>query len=381
MNESRRFLAPFGFAALAITLVLSGCEPKSQNEIVIGEFAPLTGATASYGQSTDAGLKLAIEEINKKGGVLGKKIRIVVEDNQSKPEESALAVSKLISRDKVCAVIGEVASSRTLAAAPIAQAAKIPLITPGSTNPAVTQKGDYIFRVCFLDSFQGRAIAKFATETLKLKKVAILKDVKNDYSIGLSDFFAAAFTEMGGEVTVVQAYSEGDRDFKAQLTAIKAKSPQAIIVPGYYTEVALIVKSARELGITVPFLGGDGWDSAKLLEIGGSALNGCYFSNHYSPDADIPEVKAFVSAYKAKYGKTPDALAALGYDAGLILVDAIKRAGSADPKKIRDALAATKNFRAVTGVISMDANRDASKSAVILAIQDGKMIYRETITP
>jgi len=324
---------------------------------------------------------MAVEETNSAGGIDGKKINLLTEDTQSKPEEAATAVTKLISRDNVVAVIGEVSSSRSLAAAPICQANHIPMVSPSSTNPEVTKKGDYIFRVCYIDPFQGEVLAKFAYNSLGLRKVAILKDIKNDYSIGLAQFFEQAFSSMGGRVVATQAYSEGDTDFKAQLTALKATDPEGIIVPGYYTEAALIVKQARELNMNMPIIGGDGWDSMKLLEIGGTAMNNTYYCTHYSSQDPNPIVQNFVTRYEKTYHESPDALAALGYDAGKILFDAMKRAGSTEGSKIRDALAATKDFPGVTGTISIDKDRNAKKSAVILAVENGKLIYKETIKP
>ncbi|MGH9368915.1 MAG: ABC transporter substrate-binding protein [Thermoanaerobaculia bacterium] len=351
------------------------------DEIPIGEYGSLTGTTATFGQSTDNGIKMAFDEVNAAGGVLGKKLKLFVEDDQSKPEEAATAVTKLVNQNHVVALLGEVSSSRSLAAAPIAQAAQIPMVSPSSTNPRVTQVGDYIFRVCFTDPFQGAVMAKFAHDTLKLRKVAILVDVRNDYSVGLQTFFRQNFKQLGGEVVTEQSYSEGDSDFHAQLTQIKATSPEAIYVPGYYTEVGTIARQARELGITVPLLGGDGWDSPKLWEIGGEALNGCYLSNHYSTDDPSPVVQKFVTEYKRRYNALPDALAALAYDAAKILTDAISRAGSTDGAKIRNALAATKDFQGVTGTITINQDRNAVKPAVILKVENGKFTLVETIKP
>jgi branched-chain amino acid transport system substrate-binding protein len=354
----------------------------NKNEIPIGEFSSLTGTTATFGQSTHHGLQLAVEETNQAGGVLGKQIKLVTEDDQSKPEEAATAVTKLITRDNVKAVIGEVASSRSLAAAPICQDNHIPMVSPASTNPEVTKKGDYVFRVCYIDPFQGEVLAKFAFNSLGLKKVAILKDVKNDYSIGLAQYFEETFTKLGGVVVATQAYSEGDSDFKAQLTALKAAGPEAVFVPGYYTEAALIIKQGRELNLTIPFLGGDGWDSSKLVEIGGEALNGCYYSTHYAADDTSILVRDFNTKYQAKFpGELPDAMGALGYDAAHLLFDAISRAGTTDGPAVRDALANTKDFMGVTGRITIDADRNARKSVVIIEIQNGKTRYKETIEP
>jgi len=370
-------------AVISISWLLIGCggSQTNQNEILIGEYSSLTGTTATFGLSTHRGLLLAVEDANNAGGVLGKKIHLLTEDTQSKPEEAATAVTKLITRDKVKAIIGEVASSRSLAAAPICQANGIPMVSNASTNPEVTKKGDYIFRVCYIDPFQGEVMAKFTLNSLKLKRVAILKDVKNDYSVGLAQFYDEAYKKLGGEVVATQAYSEGDTDFKAQLTALKAANPEAIVVPGYYTEAALVTKQARELNMTMPIIGGDGWDSNKLLEIGGEAMNNTYFTTAYTADSPDTLVQKFVRRYREINNETPDAMAALGYDAGLILFDAIGRAGSTDGAKIRDALAATKDFSGVTGLITIDNDRNARKPVVIIAPMNGKMTYKETIQP
>src|SRR3990172_9766755 len=332
--------------ALLFAAALAGfsCSRPSEdaNEIVIGEYGSLTGTTATFGLSTKNGIDLAIDEVNKAGGVLGKQIRVIVEDDQGRPEEAQTVVTKLITRDRVVALLGEVASSRSLAAAPVAQQNKIPMITPSSTNPKVTQIGDYIFRTCFIDPFQGLVMAKFAINTMKVKNVAVLRDIKNDYSVGLADVFVENFQRMGGSIVLDQSYSEGDTDFSAQLTAIKARNPEAIFVPGYYTEVGLIARQAKNLGITVPLLGGDGWDSPRLWAIGGEALNGSYYSNHSSMDDPDPAIQKFVADYKARFTDAPDALAALGYDSAMILFDAIRRANSTDPVAIRDAIDSTK---------------------------------------
>lgn len=376
-------IRPFMSLALAaLVAAATGCAPGGgAKEIAIGEYGSLTGNTATFGVSTRNGSEMAFEEINNSGGLLGKKIKLIVEDDESKPEEAATAVTKLINQNNVVAVLGEVASSRSLAAAPICQAAKIPMVTPSSTNPKVTQVGDFIFRVCFTDIQQGEADAKFAAKSLKLKKAALLYDVRNDYSVGLRLVFAQKFKEYGGEIVGEQSYSEGDSDFRAQLTQLKSANPEIIYVPGYYTEVGTIARQARDLGLTVPLLGGDGWDSPRLWEIGGKALNGCYFSNHYSVDDPAPAVQKFVSTYKAKYGAAPDALAALGYDAAKILAEAIKGAGSTDGQKLRDALAQTKNFAGVTGTITIDKDRNAIKPVVMLKIVDGKFVFQEKIEP
>jgi branched-chain amino acid transport system substrate-binding protein len=350
--------------------------------IKVGEYASLTGKEATFGTSSHEGTLLAIEQINAAGGVLGKKLELLTEDTQSKAGEPANAVNKLIARDNAVAILGEVASSRSLEAAPICQANKIPMISPASTNPKVTQVGDYIFRVCFIDPFQGTVMANFATKTLKEKRVAVFTDAKSDYSKGLAKFFKERFTANGGEIAVELDYNGGDKDFKGQLTTIKAANPEGVFVPGYYTDVALICVQARQLGLNVPLYGGDGWESEKLLEIGGDAVEGNYFSTHYHPDADNPVTRKFVEDYRKRWGgKTPDGLAACGYDSGLVLADAIKRAGTTDAAKLRDAIAATKDFPGATGVISINENRDASKPAVILQVKGGKFNYLQTVAP
>jgi branched-chain amino acid transport system substrate-binding protein len=375
-----RLFVAAGAAALLVGSLACG-KGGGGTEILVGEYGSLTGTTATFGQSTHNGITQAFDEINTAGGLLGKKVKVLVEDDRSQPEEATTAVTKLINQSHVVAMLGEVSSSRSLAAAPICQANKVPMVTPSSTNPRVTQVGDYIFRVCFIDPFQAPVMAKFAANTLKIKRVAILTDVRNDYSIGLQTFFRQSFKALGGEIVAEQSYSEGDSDFRAQLTQIKAANPEAIYLPGYYTEAATIARQARELGITVPLMGGDGWDSPKLFEIGGEALDGCYISNHYSVDDPSPAIQKFVADYKARYNASPDALAALGYDAARILADAIKRAGSTDGEKVRDALKSVKDFAGVTGKITINADRNAVKPAVVLKIEKGKFHYVETVNP
>lgn len=362
--------------------LFSACDKKSTDTILVGEFASLTGKEATFGISSHEGTQLAIEELNSAGGVLGKQVKLVTEDNQSKAGESANAVNKLISKDGAVAILGEVASSRSLEAAPICQKEGVPMISPSSTNPKVTETGDYVFRVCFIDPFQGTVMANFARKTLKAQKIAVFTDVKSDYSKGLAKFFKEAFTAAGGQIISELDFNGGDKDFKGQLTAIKATNPEGVFVPGYYTDAALICIQAKEVGLTVPIFGGDGWESEKLPEIGKDAVEGTYFSTHYSPDAGGPKGAAFIEAYKRRFnGKLPDAMAALGYDSAMILADAIKRAGATEGAKIRDALASTKEYDAVTGKISINAKRDAEKSAVILQVKGGKFAYVETIAP
>lgn len=374
----RRTLLPLA----AISILLPACNKSGGDGIVIGEFASLTGKEATFGISSHEGTLLAVETLNAAGGVLGKKIELLTEDNQSKAGETSNVVNKLISKDGAVAILGEVASSRSLEAAPICQQNGIPMVSPASTNPKVTETGDNIFRVCFIDPFQGTVMANFVTKTLKATKVAVFTDVKSDYSKGLAKFFKEGLIKNGAQIAAELDFNGGDKDFKAQLTAIKSAAPDAVFVPGYYTDVALIAIQAKQLGLHVPLCGGDGWESQTLLDIGKDAVEGHYFSTHYASDAASPGVQAFVAAYKKRYnGKVPDAMAALGYDSAMILADAIKRAGSTDSKAIRDALAATKDYEAVTGKIAINAQRDAVKSAVILQVKDGKFKYLETVAP
>ncbi len=369
-------------ASFLSILGLVGCKSGSEGTIKIGEFASLTGKEATFGTSAHEGTLLAVEQINAAGGLLGKKLELLTEDDQTKAGEPANAVNKLISKDGVIAILGEVASSRSLEAAPICQQNKIPMISPASTNPTVTQKGDYIFRVCFNDTFQGGALANFASGTLKAKKVAILTDVKSDYSKGLAKNFKEKYVSNGGQIGVELDFNGGDKDFKGQLTAIKSDAPDAIFLPGYYNDVALICIQAKQLGLNVPIFGGDGWESESLLTIGKEAMEGHYFSTHCSPDQGTPEMKNFIEAYKKRYsGKTPDAMAVLGYDSVLVLADSIKRANTTESAPLRDAIAATKNFAGASGVITLNADRDAVKALVFIQIKNGKFTYSTTVNP
>jgi branched-chain amino acid transport system substrate-binding protein len=351
--------------------------------IRVGVYGDTTGATSSFGQSTKNGIQLAFEEINAAGGVNGKKLEMVFEDDQGTPEKAKTVISKLINQDKVVAVLGEVASSNSLAAAPVAQEAKIPMITPSSTNPKVTEIGDYISRVCFIDPFQGSVMAKFAANTLKAKTAAIFGDNSSDYSKGLTQFFEQEFTKLGGTVITKQTYAQKDQDFKAQLTQMRDQKPDVIYIPGYYSEVGIIAKQARELGMDQPLLGGDGWDSPELWKLGGAALKNAFISNHYSADNPAPEIQNFVKAYQAKFNVAPDSLAALAYDSAKVLADAIKRAGGTDSAKLKEAINSTKNFAGVTGTITLDGSRNAVKSAVVLGLDAAaaKFTFKETIYP
>jgi len=351
------------------------------SDIPVGVYGALSGSEASFGNATVSGAKLAAEEINNSGGVLGRKIRLVIEDDAGRADEAASAVTKLITRDNVVGVIGENSSNQSLAAAPACQNAKVSMISPSSTNPNVTKKGDYIFRVCFTDPYQGKALATFVRNNLKAKTSAILRDNKNDYSVGLAEVFRAEFTRLGGTITGEQSYTGGDTDFRPQLTALKSSKPEVVFIPGFYTDVGQIAIQARDLGITQPMVGGDGWDSPEVITIGKEAINGCYFSDHYFVGEDRPAVQRFVAEIRKRTGQDPAANAALGYDAVRILADAIKRAGSLDKKAIRDQIASTKDYQGVSGVITMGPDRDPIKPVAMIKIDGGKTNFAGWITP
>lgn len=378
--------------ALSVAVGIGACERKpgtggaetTTGDIVVGMYGSLTGDGASFGQSSREGTELAVDEVNNAGGLLGgRKIKLLVEDDQSKPEEASNAVTKLVTQDKVVAVLGEVASRRSLAAAPICQKYMVPMISPSSTNERVTQVGDYIFRVCFIDPFQGEVLAKFAYNDLKARKVAVLKDIQQDYSVGLTDSIAKHFTALGGQVLDPVSYSTGDADFKAILTQVRSQKPDAVFVTGYYPEAAIIARQARELGMKMPLLGGDGW-VGDALKNGREALNNSFISNHYSGDNPDPVVQNFVKAYRAKFNREPDAIAALAYDAVKVLAEAITRSKSTEGPKLRDALA-TADVPGVTGRLKINAKRDVDKPAVIQEVTfangDVKFVYKTTINP
>ena len=386
MSKLRTLVLPLAIVMMALAFSCSkpGDDDTASRHstIKIGYFGDLTGPTFNFGQSAINGVLMAASEINQAGGINGHQIDVVIEDDKGNPEEAARLTAKLIDRDKVVAIIAGGTSGNSRAAAPKAQASHVPMISPSSTDPAVTQMGNYIFRACFVDTFQGEVMATFASATLKAKKAAILFDFNSAYSKGLTDYFKLSFARLGGTIVSEQTYTQGDADFKGQLSTIRSAEPDVIYIPGYYGEVALIAKQARMIGLAQPLLGGDGWDAPELWQIGGDALNGAYISTHYSVDDPSPSIQQFVALYKQRYGNLlPDAHAALAYDAARILFDAISRTGTTDSNKLRDSLAQTKNFNGVTGVISMDADRNAVKPAVVLKLQDLKFIYQETIQP
>ncbi|MEO7597550.1 MAG: ABC transporter substrate-binding protein [Opitutus sp.] len=367
---------------LIVLLVGSFSVPARAAEAVkVGFFMSMTGRDSSFGEASLNGARLAIDELNAAGGVLGRPIELIVEDNRSQPGESATAVKKLISRDHVVALIGECSSGRTLEAAPVAQAAGIPLITPASTSPKVTQVGNAIFRVCFIDPFQGDVIAAFAHRRLGLKRAALLIDSTSPYSVGLAEYFTKTFTALGGEIVSSQKYSGAETDFRAQLTAIRGANPDAIFLPGYYVAAGLVAQQARQLGLKTTLLGGDGFEAPQLLEIGGDALEGVYYSTHFASENTSAASRAFVQAFKAKHGTTPNGLSALTYDAIKLVADAITRAGTTEKGALVAALAATKDFAGVTGRTTINAQRDADKDAAIITVKNGKLTFVETLRP
>ena len=373
----KTYLVALGLAVSAI-LPFVGC--NKNKDVVIGGVAPLTGEAATFGVSTKNGYDLAVAEWNAKGGVLGKQVKLVFADDKGDPAEGATVYTKLIEQDKACAIVGTVMSKVSLAGAPICQAAKIPMIATASTNPKVTGVGNFVFRACFIDPFQGTVGAKFAFDDLKAKKAACIFDVGNDYTKGLSEFFKTKFTALGGEVVGFEGHATGTSDFKAQLTKVLAAKPDVLYVSDYYSDVAIIAKQARELGFKGPLVGGDGWDSPKLVEIAGPAIEGCFFTNHYAKEDKSPIVQEFVKKYTDKYKASPDALAALAYDATNIMLDAINRAGSTDGTAIQGALVKT-DLKVVTGQVKFDGERNPVKSAVIIELKGGQQVYKTTVAP
>jgi branched-chain amino acid transport system substrate-binding protein len=366
--------------ALALVSVARAAAPAGE-PVKIGFFMSVTGRDASFGEAALRGARLAIDDLNAAGGILGRPAQLVVEDNRSLPGESATAVKKLIGRDHVVALVGECASSRTLEAAPVAQAAGVPLVTPASTNPRVTAVGDCVFRVCFADPFQGAVLATYAWKNLGLRRAALLVDSSASYSVGLAEVFSKTFASLGGEVVATQKYSGGDKDFRAQLTAIRGTQADAIFLPGYYVEAGLAAQQARELGLKATLLGGDGFEAPQLLEIGGAALEGTFYSTHYSAESADPLSRRFVAAYTARHGAAPVGLAALTYDSVQLIADAARRAGSTDRTALKNALAATRDFPGVTGRTTLDENRDAQKDAAIIAVRGGRLVFVETVRP
>jgi len=387
MLNKKTILLFTGLLSVLAAVGLTGCSSTADSkEIKIGGNYEVTGSIASYAKSSMNGVKLAFKQTNASGGLLGKQLSFIVADNKSEPSEAGNAVTKLITQDKVVAIIGAIASSNTLSALPIATDNKIPFVSPISTNPKVTFENgkvkDYAFRACFIDPFQGTVMANFASKSLNAKKAAIYIDSSSDYAKGLAQSFEESFVKNGGTIVANEAYLQKDQDFKAALTKIKASNPDVLFLPAYIEEGGKIAKQARELGLTIAILGGDGLDSPKLVDIAGAdALNNVFLSTHYSIEDKDPVALKFAEAYKQEYAEDPDMQAALGYDAAMLIIDAIKRANSAEPEKIKDALAKTKDFHTVSGIITFDEQHNPIKSSVVVEIKDGKQIFREKINP
>lgn len=391
----KRVLSLMLVVLLAMSMVLSGCakqeapgasggnaEPASEDVIKLGVFEPLTGANAAGGELEVEGIELAHELYPE---VLGKKIELVIVDNKSDKVEAATAAARLVEKDKVSAIIGSWGSSLAMAAGDVVKNAKVPAVGTSCTNPLVTQGNDFYFRVCFIDPFQGLVMANYAYNKLGAKKAAIIQEVSNDYAVGLAKFFTDNFVKLTNDqnsIVAVANYNTGDQDFTAQLTNIKAQNPDVIFAPGNFTESALLIKQARQLGITTQFIGADTWETPEFIEIGGDAVEGAEFSTFFATEKPITaESTTFLDAYRAKYNKEPAAVTALAYDAYLILVKAIEAAGSADPVEIQKALVATKDFQGAAGVVNFDENGDAVKSAVLKTVKDGKFTFMDVVEP
>lgn len=377
-------------AVLAASLVFVGCG-EDPNTIKLGSIGPLSGGVAVYGTEARNAIELAVEEINAAGGVLGnvekeipaKKFLLISEDDEGNPEKSVSAYKKLVTKDKVKLIVGSLTSGCTLAITPLAQAQKVVLVAPAATNPAITDAGNYIFRACYTDPFQGTVGAKFAAENLGTKRAAVLYDIGNDYSVGLRDNFVKKFTDEGGEIVANESYTTGDKDFNAQLTKIKNANPDVVYLPDYYGTVALISKQLRAQGITTPTVGPDGWDG--LAEGAGDELLNGFYSNHYASDSSDEKVQKFAASYKAKFGSAPTSFAALAYDSVYMIKDAIVSAGSSDPEAVRAALENT-NGDYVTGHMTFDEHHNPVKTAVILEFKKGddgkiKAVYNATVNP
>src|SRR5512140_2363525 len=377
----KRAIFLFAFLFPALTAVV----PSHAKEIMIGLITPLSGDVKTYGESVRNSFLIAVEEANAKGGVAGMKITYVIQDDKNDATEAANVANLLVNQYRVKAIVGAVTSKATIPVSDIIQAAKIPTITPTATNPKVTvadgKRKDYMFRSCFIDPFQGMVMAKFSRETLKKNRAAVLFDASNDYSKGTAEVFRDAFRKQGGTVAAFEAYGKDDVDFSALLTKVKASGADVLFLPDYYNKVGLIAKQVREKGLKVNMVGPDGLDSPDMVKIAGSAIEGGYFSNHYSPDDRRPEVAAWVKTYQAKHGQVPDALGTLAYDGTKLLLEAIRKAGSDDPKKIREALASIRDFHGVTGKSTLDRNGDSVKSAVIVKIERGRQKFVKMVDP
>lgn len=365
--------------------LLAGCKAPPAKEIKIGLITPLSGDVKTFGESTKNAFEIAVKEANATGGAAGLRIATVIVDDKNDPTEASNAANLLINQHRVRAIVGSVTSKATIPVSDMAQAYKIPTITPTATNPKVTvadgKRKEYMFRACYTDSFQGTVMAKFARETLHAATAAVLYDASNDYSKGIAEVFRDAFSGSGGTVAAYESYGKDDVDFSALLTKVRAAKPDVLFLPDYYNKVGLIAKQAREKGVRATLIGPDGWDSPELVKVAGKAIEGGYFSNHYSPEDTRPEVVNWVKKYQEKFHQTPDALGTLAYDATNMLIEAIRKANSDDPGKIRDALASMKGFTGVTGTFTMDENGDPVKSAVIIQIRDGRQKFLQVVNP
>ncbi|NLK68064.1 MAG: ABC transporter substrate-binding protein [Clostridiaceae bacterium] len=372
---------------ILITTMFAACSSSNTDEIKIGINYELSGENATYGQGSVEGIELAIEEINAAGGINGKIIIPVKYDNQSTPSEATILANKLVSQDKVLAILGPATTGCFTSEIPVANKNKVPIATGSATGDNVTFAADgsvheYVFRICFFDSFQGQVMANFAAENLSAKNAAIIMDSSSDYGKGLAENFVKTFTESGGNIVAQEAYVAGDTDFNAILTKIKALNSDVIYIPGYYNEAGLIIKQARNLGLNQPILGADGFDSPTLVDLAGaSALNDVYFTNHYSSLDEDPMVLEFIKTFEARYGKKPDAFNALGYDLARFVADAIGRAEKLTGEAVKDALEATENFAGVTGTLSVDENHNPVKSIVVIGLKDGKQYSSVKIDP
>jgi len=374
-----------GLGWLAMALITSGCGAKSEQEVRLGINAELTGSKPTVGDSCKKAMELLAAQVNQDGGLkVGDKkipLKLYVEDNEDKAESAAAAAQKLISQNNVLAIIGPNASGNAIPAARICEDNGVIMISPWSTNPKTTEGKKYIFRACFIDDFQGQVMAKFASQDLKATTAAVLYDVASEYNKGIAEFFKQFFEADGGRVVAFASYTTGDKDFSSQLTTIKAASPQVLFLPNYYNEVPLQVKQARNQGLTCAIIGSDSWGSQELLTLGGKDLEGAFFSTHYAQDIATPKAQKFISEFEAKYGKKPDDVAALTYDAGMLLCNAVSQAGSLDRTKVRDALAQVTEFEGVTGKMAFKGQGDPVKSAVILQVQDGQFKYFASVQP
>jgi len=374
-----------GIILLLCFSLIWGCSSQESKDIRVGVNAELTGSKPTVGDSCRKAAELLALQENQAGGLkVGDKqfpITLFIEDNEDKAESAAAAAQKLISQNNVLAIIGPNASGNAIPAARICEDAKVIMISPWSTNPKTTEGKKYIFRACFIDDFQGQVMAKFARENLKAHTAAVLYDVASEYNKGIAEFFKKFFEAAGGKVVAFESYTKDDKDFSSQLTTIKAANPGVLFLPNYYNEVPLQVQQARRLGITCPIIGSDSWGSAEILRLGGADLEGCYFSTHYALDIATPAAQKFIKDYEAKYGKKPDDVAALTYDAGSLLCAAITQAGSLDRQKVRDALAKIQEFQGVTGQMKFQGSGDPVKSAVIIQIKNGKFNYFSAVQP